>query len=125
MEKMLNDAKQFQPCQKMTSMKCSLECWNNFTHCMCSSDAVFAHFCCNRTDKFLHCDLSLSLCSTKKELKFVSIGSSRSMLCAHNLFGTTFGIGIQKRVPRKGVRPALLHHGDVVNLVDVAGDGIL
>jgi hypothetical protein len=125
MEKMLNDAKQFQPCRKMTTMKCSLECWHYFTQCMCSSDAVFSHYRRNHTDKFLHCDLSLSSCSTKKELNLVRIDSSRSMRCARNLFGTTFGIGIRNRAPRRGERPVLLHHGDVVNLVDVAGDGML
>jgi hypothetical protein len=35
------------------------------------------------------------------------------------LFGTTFGIGIQNRAPKKGERPVTMHHGDIVNLIDI------
>ena len=44
LEKVLNDAKWFQPCRKMTMMKCSLECWYNFCLCMMNSGAIFFSF---------------------------------------------------------------------------------
>jgi hypothetical protein len=36
------------------------------------------------------------------------------------LFGVTFGIGIRNRPPNRGVQPVTAHHGDVVNLINVA-----
>lgn len=41
---------------------------------------------------------------------------------ARNLFGLTFGIGVRNRPPNKGEAPVTLHHGDVVNLVDVGSN---
>jgi hypothetical protein len=35
-------------------------------------------------------------------------------------FGTTFGVGIRNRAPNKDDAPHSMHHGDVVNFVDVS-----
>ncbi len=40
-------------------------------------------------------------------------------MCSTN-FGTTFGVGIRNRAPNKGDAPCSMHHGDVVNYVDVS-----
>ena len=119
LEKVLNDAKQFQPCRKMTMMKCSLECWYYFCLCMMNSGATFFHFSRNHTDNFFHYDLTLSSTCTKKHFHLVRFDSERSLIFAQKLFGVTFGIGIRNRPQKKGETPVTMHHGDIVNLVDV------
>jgi hypothetical protein len=57
----------------------------------------------------------------QKELELIYIESVDSILCARNLLGTTFGIGIHDRAPKKGEFPVTMHFGDAVNLVDVHG----
>jgi hypothetical protein len=120
-EKMLNDPKQYQLCRKMSIVKCSYECWQYFRHCMMNSNAIFINFRRKQTDKLFHCDLSLSSVSSRKELELIRIENVESILCARNVFGTTFGIGIRNRAPKKGENPVTMHFGDVVNLVDVRG----
>jgi cephalosporin hydroxylase len=41
------------------------------------------------------------------------------LIVGQKLFGVTFGIGIRNRPPKKGETPVTMHHGDIVNLVDV------
>jgi hypothetical protein len=118
-EKLLNDAKQYQACRKMVVMKCSLECWHYFRRAMNNSNAIFAVFRRNHTEKQFHCDLMLSSHSTRKNLELVRIDTPMSMSCARELFGITFGVGIRNRAPNKGDNPVTMHHGDIVNLVNV------
>lgn len=120
-EKLLNDSKQFQPCKKMVLMACSLECWQYLLFTMSNCGAIYFTFQRNHTDKNFHCDLSLTSCRTKKLLHLLRIDSQRSLNCARNLFGLTFGIGIRNRAPRKGEQAVTMHNGDVVNMVDVTG----
>jgi hypothetical protein len=44
---------------------------------------------------------------------------------ARQIFGITFGVGIRNRAPNKGENPRSMHHGDIVNYVDVASNGNL
>jgi hypothetical protein len=60
LERMLNDPKQFQVCQKMHSMKCSLECCYYFCFCMRGSTAVIVFLRRNHMEKLFDCDLSWS-----------------------------------------------------------------
>ncbi len=120
MEKMLNDPKQYQPCRKMATLKCSLECWQYFCHCMLNSNASYVNFLRKHTEKHMHCDLSLSSVTLKKYLQLIRIDSETSFRFARNLFGVTFGIGIRNRAPKRGAEPVRMHFGDVVNMVDVS-----
>ena len=93
---------------------------------MLNSNSFFLHYHCNHTEKHLHCDLSLSSISSKKELQLIRVDSEFSIHFIRNLFGTTFGIGIRNRAPNRGGQPVSMHCGDVVNLVEVmAGIGIV
>jgi hypothetical protein len=86
---------------------------------MKNSDAVFFYYNHKHADKLLHCDLSLSSSSTKKQLQLVHIDSVGSLKCAQSLFGITFGIGTRNRPPNKGENAVTIHHGDAMNLVDI------
>jgi len=66
-----------------------------FYYCMLNSNSFFLHYHCNHTEKHLHCDLSLSSISSKKELQLIRVDSEFSIHFIRNLFGTTFGIGHQ------------------------------
>lgn len=72
------------------------------------------------TEKLLHCNLTLSSHSTKICLKLIRLDSPRSMQWARLIFGNTFGVGIRNRAPNKGEFPRSMHHGDIVNFIDVA-----
>jgi hypothetical protein len=119
-EKLLNDTKQFQPCHKMFTMKCSVECWQYFCFSMRGCNAVVNYFQWNYMEKLFHCNLSLSSLSSQKELQLLWLDSKSSLNCARNLFGITFGIGIRNRPPNRGCEPVTMHFGDVVNIVNVA-----
>jgi hypothetical protein len=82
--------------------------------------AIYFTFQQNYTDKSFHRDLSLTSCCTKKLLHLLCIDSQRSLSCARNLFGLTFGIGIRNRAPRKGEQAVMMHNGDVVYKSSVA-----
>ena len=71
----------------------------------------------------MHCDLSISSRSTRMVLKLLRIDCEESMACAHELFGTTFGIGIHNSPPKKGEEMHSMHHGDIVNIVNVRENG--
>jgi hypothetical protein len=86
---------------------------------MMNSGATFFHFSRNHTDNFFHYDLTLSSTCTKKHFHLVRFDSERSLIFAQKLFGVTFGIGIRNRPQKKGETPVTMHHGDIVNLVDV------
>lgn len=45
--------------------------------------------------------------------------NAESIGVAHNLFGTTFGVGCRNLPPHKGKGPLKLLHGDIVNLANV------
>ncbi len=123
-EKLLHDTKQFQCCKKLV-MTCTQECWNYLHFCMAISDAVFFNYCRNYTEKNVHPGLSLSSSCTIKVLHLLHIDSELSLNCTRNLFGLTFGIGITNRAPRKGEDPVTIHHGDVVNIVDITTNNAL
>jgi hypothetical protein len=92
MEKVLNDIKQYQICQKMIIMKCSLECWSYLCSCLRSSDAVFFSFDRKHADKFLHCHLSLSSSSTKNNCSSSILTQLGAYSVLEILFSITFGI---------------------------------
>jgi hypothetical protein len=119
-EKTLNDLKQFQVCRKMHSMECPLECWYYFCFSMRGSTAVIVFLCRNHTEKLFHCDLSWSSSLSTKELQLIRFDSTTSLDFAHKLFGITFAIGIRNRPQNRGEKPVSMHHGDVVNFVDVS-----
>lgn len=73
----------------------------------------------NHTEKLFHCDLSWSSSSSTKELQLIRFDSINSLDFACKLFGITFAIGIRNRRPNRGEKPVSMHHGDVVNFVDV------
>ncbi len=93
-----------------------------FAFFMTNSNAVFFNYHRNHTEKNVHCDLSLSRSCTIKVVHLIHIDSESSLSCTCNLFGVAFGIGIRKRAPRKGEEPVTMHHGDVVNVVDITND---
>ncbi len=119
-EKHLNDAKQYQPCKKMVLLYYSLEAWDYLCMTLVSSGALVMKLRRNNTKKYMHSDLALSSQRVKQSLTLLRIDSSTSLSGARKLFGLTFGIGVRNRAPNKGKPTVSLHHGDVVNLVDVA-----
>jgi len=64
-------------------------------------------------EKLFHCDLSWSSSSSTKELQLIRFNST-------TLFGITFAIGIRNRLPNRRENPVSMHHGDLVNFVDVS-----
>jgi hypothetical protein len=82
-------------------------------------DTIFFYFQCKHTEKHLHCDLSLSSSSIKKQYQLVHIDSVGSLQCAQRWFGITFRIETRNRPPNKGEKAVTLHHGDAVNLIDI------
>jgi hypothetical protein len=55
-----------------------------FYYCMLNSNAIFLHYHRNHTEKHLHCDLSLSSISSKKELQLIRVDSEFSIRFIRN-----------------------------------------
>jgi hypothetical protein len=118
-EKMLNDAKQYQLCKKMALISFSLESWYFLCSNLVNSGASVVNLQRRHTGKRMHCDLTLSSFKEKLFITLLRIDSSRSMSGARQIFGSTFGVGVRNRPPNKDEKPVSLKYSDVVNLVDV------
>ncbi len=122
-QKSMNDAQQYQGLRKNISFKLSLESWYYFMLQFQACNPIYVEYPRTETEKGKHCDLSLSSRSTRIILKLLRIDCEESMACARDLFGTTFGIGIRNRPPKKGEEMCSMHHGDIVNIVNVRENG--
>ncbi len=120
MRKALNDRRQFQGLRKSVSVRLPLESWYYLLHRFHVCRPIFVEYSRSQTEKRMHCNLSLSSCSSRITLKLLRIDSIEAMLCARDIFGITFGVGIRNTPPKKGERARSMHHGDVVNVVHVA-----
>lgn len=123
--KLLNDTKQYQSLKKSVAIRFSLESWLYLIRCIQLSNPIYIEYHRNQTYKLLHHDLTLSSHSRKIFLKLLRIDSPRTMQCARQIFGNTFGVGIRNRAPNKGNPPRSMHHGDIVNVVNVSNDQLL
>ena len=100
-EKMFDDAKQYQSCKKMVQMKCSLESWPFFALQWLILVLLFLIITENIQKKNHYCDLSLMSSLYHKYLQLIRLDTDITMNWARNLFGLTFGIGCQNRAPKK------------------------
>jgi hypothetical protein len=93
--KLLCDAKQDQSTKKLVSFPFSLESWVYFNRCMQICNPISLQYLWKQVYKHVHCDLTLSSSSGRTKLMMVRIDSSESIVCATNLYGLTFGIGVR------------------------------
>jgi hypothetical protein len=108
--------------QKKIVLKCLPEVWQYILRHIINTRAVLAQFQRNSTRKQLNFDLSLSSHRSKQFLTLLRLDTIASLSTARDLFGLTFGIGVQNRAPCKGEAPVTLHYGDVVNLMDFSAN---
>jgi hypothetical protein len=110
LEKLLNNACQYQIQKKSVKVKCSLESWYYFIQRMSLPNPLHVMYWKNHTEKLMHYNFTLSSHSCRVLFRLLQIDKMESLMCARTTFGNTFGIGIRNIAPNKGVHALWRHN---------------